>query len=94
MPIPFRAFVIVVAIALPCGLGGCGTVNDRITPGIVDAIPHWAGGLPADVPPRPGTPQYDEFMRERERKRLEPAPPKEEAAKAAPQSASGLDAVH
>jgi hypothetical protein len=94
MPISIRHFVIVLAVALPCGLGGCGTINDKITPGIVDAIPQWAGGLPPDVPPRPGTPQYDAFMREREQKRLEPAPPKEDAAKTPTQAVSGLDAVH
>jgi len=37
--------------------------------------------LPADAPPRPGTAKYDEFMKERERKRLEPAPAKDDAAK-------------
>jgi hypothetical protein len=44
-----------------------------------DAIPAWAGGLPADAPPRPGTAKYDEFMRERERKRLEPAAQRDDA---------------
>src|SRR3954451_12010538 len=34
--------------------------------------PAWAGGLPADAPPRPGTAKYDEYMQERERKRLMP----------------------
>jgi hypothetical protein len=38
-----------------------------------DYIPQWAGGLPADAPPRPGSPQYDAYMKERERKRLMPA---------------------
>ena len=38
-----------------------------------DVIPQWAGGMPADAPPRPGTAKYDEFMQERERKRLLPA---------------------
>jgi hypothetical protein len=38
-----------------------------------DVIPQWAGGLPADAPPRPGTPRYDEFMKERERRRQLPA---------------------
>jgi hypothetical protein len=33
-------------------------------------------------------------MREREQKRLEPAPPKEDAAKTPTQAVSGLDAVH
>ena len=31
------------------------------------------GGLPADAPPRPGTARYDEFMKERERRRQMPA---------------------
>lgn len=44
-----------------------------------DHIPQWLGGLPADAPPRPGTVKYDEFMQERERKRLEPAPTKDDA---------------
>ena len=38
-----------------------------------DYIPQWAGGLPPDAPPRPGTAQYDEYMKERERNRLTPA---------------------
>jgi len=38
-----------------------------------DLIPQWAGGLPADAPPRPGTAKYDAYMAERERQRLMPA---------------------
>ncbi|CCE00786.1 conserved hypothetical protein [Bradyrhizobium sp. STM 3809] len=38
-----------------------------------DLMPHWAGGLPADAPPRPGTPEYARFMQERERQRQLPA---------------------
>lgn len=67
-------------------LGGCGAINEKLAAGMSDAIPQWAGGLPADAPPRPGSEKYDEFMRERERTRLEPAPPKEDAAKAGPSS--------
>ena len=55
------------------GLGGCSSVNSYLAAGISDHVPQWAGGMPADAPPRPGTPAYDEFMRERERQRLEPA---------------------
>jgi hypothetical protein len=29
---------------------------------VADHWPHWAGGMPADVPPRPGTPGYAEFI--------------------------------
>jgi hypothetical protein len=54
-------------------LGGCGTINEKLSAGMGDYIPQWAGGLPADAPPRPGTAQYEEYMKERERKRLMPA---------------------
>jgi hypothetical protein len=37
-----------------------------------DVMPVWAGGLPADAPPRPGTAKFDEMMRQRERERLMP----------------------
>jgi hypothetical protein len=92
MPISTRHLAVLLAVALPaCGLSGCGTINEKLAAGISDAIPAWAGGLPADAPPRPGTAKYDEFMRERERKRLEAAPAKEEAGQSSP---SGLSAVH
>ena len=29
---------------------------------VSDHWPRWAGGMPDDVPPRPGTPGYDEFI--------------------------------
>ena len=91
MPISNRHLAIVLAAALlPFGLGGCGTINERLSAGVSDAIPQWAGGVPADTPPRPGTAKYDEFMRERERKRLEPAVPKDGAAT----SNASLDPVH
>jgi hypothetical protein len=74
-------------------LGGCASVNEKLAAGVGDTLPHWAGGLPPDVPPRRGTPQYEEYMKERERKRLEPAA---NANAAAPASGSpqGLDPVH
>jgi hypothetical protein len=31
---------------------------------IGDHLPEWAGGLPADVPPRRGTPGFDTYMRQ------------------------------
>src|SRR5438445_13568425 len=74
MRIRARHIVTILAVALAgCALSGCGTINEKLAAGISDAIPAWAGGMPADAPPRPGTAQYDEFMRERERKRLMPA---------------------
>ncbi len=75
----FRQFLLLMKFAvLACGLAGCGTINERIAAGVSDAVPAWAGGLPVDAPPRPGTAKYDEFMRERERKRLLPASERDE----------------
>ncbi|MGA8902745.1 hypothetical protein [Bradyrhizobium sp.] len=75
-------------------LGGCSSINEKMGPAVADTLPAWAGGLPKDVPPRKGTPEYDAYMREQERKRLEPAPANANAS--APQSASpqSLDPVH
>jgi hypothetical protein len=86
-----RISTLIVLAALACGLGSCGTVNGYLANSMGEYIPHWAGGLPPDAPPRPGTAKYDEFVKERERRRLEPAAPKEPAEKP---SSSELDAVH
>jgi len=73
------------AAAALCGLAGCGTVNSALTTGMADYMPQWAGGLPADAPPRPGTARYDAYVKEQERLRAMPAEEREklEAAKAA-----------
>ncbi|WP_420831340.1 hypothetical protein [Bradyrhizobium acaciae] len=74
MPIFPRPIPVLTALALAaCALGGCSSVNQKLSAGMADTIPAWAGGLPADAPPRAGTPEYDKFMQERERKRLMPA---------------------
>jgi len=75
-----RHLVIALAVTLAsCGLGGCGSINEKLAAGMSGAIPQWAGGMPADAPPRPGTAKYDEFMQERERKRLQPAAERDDA---------------
>ncbi|QPF93914.1 hypothetical protein [Bradyrhizobium commune] len=94
MPLRFRSLLTLLAFAAV--LSGCGTVNERLSSGMGEYIPQWAGGLPADAPPRPGTPQYDAYMKERERKRLMPAADREkeeQAQKGATGSTSG-EAVH
>jgi hypothetical protein len=92
MPNSARLLATQLALALTgCALGGCGTVNEKLSAGAADLIPTWAGGLPADAPPRPGTAKYDEFMQERERKRLMPAAERGDDNKPAPTS---QDAVH
>jgi hypothetical protein len=88
---PFRIPALIALALVACGMSGCAGINEKLTNGLADVVPQWAGGLPADAPPRPGTAKYDEFMKERERKRLEPAPPKDETGQP---SSSGLDAVH
>jgi hypothetical protein len=75
MSVRARHNITIAALALAAmTLGGCSSINERLGPAIGEAIPQWAGGLPKDVPPRKGTPEYDAYMQERERKRLEPAP--------------------
>jgi hypothetical protein len=82
-----RHTVTIAALALAAlALGACSSINERMAPVIGDNLPQWAGGLPKDVPPRRGTPEYDAYMQEQERKRLEPAPPAN--ANAAAQGAS------
>ena len=77
LPMPVRARHITTIAALAFAgmvVCGCASINEKIGPTIGDTLPAWAGGLPRDVPPRKGTPEYDAFMKEQERKRLEPAP--------------------
>ena len=88
-----RHIVTIAALALVGAvLGGCSSVNENIGPVIGDTLPQWAGGEPKDIPPRRGTPEYDAYMKEQERKRLEPAPANANAS--APASTSGLNPVH
>jgi hypothetical protein len=98
MSVHIRHIVTITALALAGAmlggfLGGCSSINERVGPAVADTLPAWAGGLPKDAPPRKGTPEYDAYMREQERKRLEPAAPANANA-AAPASSSTLDPVH
>jgi hypothetical protein len=92
MPINRPRLATVLAVALLAwGLSACGSINEKLAAGMGDHIPQWLGGLPADAPPRPGTAKYDEFMRNRERKRVEPAPAKDESGNS---NAQSLDPIH
>ncbi len=94
MPIRIRHTPFMIALVVAASaLSGCGTINAKLSAGTADIFPAWAGGLPADAPPRPGTLKYDEFMKERERKRLMPASERGDDAKPASTSTS-QDAVH
>jgi hypothetical protein len=57
---------LISAVVLVCSaglLGSCGGATESGVSGYVaDHWPHWAGGMPADAPPRPGAPGYDEVI--------------------------------
>jgi hypothetical protein len=89
-PTSLRLAVLSALALLTLSLSACGTINEKLADGIADYVPQWAGGLPADAPPRPGTAKYDEFMRERERKRVEPAAPKNDGGEVRSSSTGAL----
>jgi hypothetical protein len=47
-----------VGLGLALALGACSSTSGYVS----DHWPHWAGGMPEGVPPRPGAPGYDEFI--------------------------------
>jgi hypothetical protein len=90
MLVRLRHIATIAAFALAgVVLGGCSSINERLGPVVGDTLPHWAGGLPKDAPPRKGSPEYDAYIKEQERKRLEPAPANANAA-----APAQLDPVH
>jgi hypothetical protein len=48
----------VIALCLALGLGACSPFSGYVA----DNWPHWAGGEPTGLPPRPGTPGYPEYI--------------------------------
>ena len=93
MAISSRHLAAVLAVALlACGLSACAAINEKLADGFADYIPQWAGGLPADAPPRPGTAKYEEFRKEQERKRLEAAAPEKDDASGS--KTTSLEPVH
>ena len=53
-----RLTVMVVAAGVSLGLASCSNVSNYVS----DSYPHWAGGEPRNLPPRPGAPGYDDFI--------------------------------
>jgi hypothetical protein len=95
MQVSARHIAPILALALAgLVLGGCGTINEKLAAGAGDFIPRWAGGLPPDAPPRRGTPQYDEYMKAQEAKRMQSAANANAAAPAPATPAASLDPVH
>lgn len=103
-PSPMTARLCHIAIwlataLLAATLSGCGTINEKASAALGDYVPQWAGGEPADAPPRPGTAKYEEYQKERERLRQMPADQRPGAQQPQQQQAtkpdqSGLDPVH
>jgi hypothetical protein len=56
---------------------------------VADHWPHWAGGMPADAPPRPGAAGYEEFIAHGQSK----PEPKQEPAAAAAAAQSGAQSA-
>jgi hypothetical protein len=70
-----RLSVALMGLGLGLSLGSCGPVAGFTA----DHWPHWAGGLPAGTPPRPGTPGYADYVAHRQ---ADTEPPKPAAANA------------
>jgi hypothetical protein len=69
-----------------------GTVLASCSGGVVgDYLPQWAGGRPKDLPPRPGTPEYDAFRQKldaeaaRDKRKDSPASKADAEKKSSPQ---------
>ena len=53
-----RRLALTALLGVCLALGGCSSFAGFVS----DTWPTWAGGMPKDVPPRPGAPGYEEFI--------------------------------
>ena len=65
-----RSLAPMLVLCLGLGLGSCTSFAGIVS----DHWPHWAGGMPEGIPPRPGTPGYDDYVAHRQAE-TEPAKP-------------------
>ena len=72
----FSALLVIAGLAL----ASCSSVSNFTS----DHWPTWAGGMPKDVPPRPGSPGYDEFLVHQQGKDVAPQVEQKDNASAAP----------
>jgi hypothetical protein len=72
MIINYSSISMIVSAALL--LSGCGAINSSLSTTMADNIPHWAGGLPPDMPPRPSDPKYDDYLAKLQGKAVIEAP--------------------
>jgi len=78
-----RFSALTAALVLFLALADCSSFSNTVT----DNWPTWAGGMPKDVPPRPGAPGYEEFIAHQQSRATTPIP-SSEAAAATPGSAT------
>lgn len=81
-----RPILTLAALCLGLILGAC---SSQFAGSVADHWPHWAGGEPAGVPPRPGSPGYQDYIAHRQAEGALPAP----AAPAASASAVAAPAA-
>jgi hypothetical protein len=55
------ANLIALLVVASTVLGSCSEASN-----MANYMPAWAGGIPKDAPPRPGTPEYDAFRQKLE----------------------------
>jgi hypothetical protein len=53
-----RLRLVLIVLGLGVALGSCSGIAGFTS----DAWPHWAGGEPNGMPPRPGSPGYSEYI--------------------------------
>jgi hypothetical protein len=78
-----------LACLLAATLCGCASTRSVVSAKMADIIPEWAGGLPADAPPRPGEPGYEKYMQDLN---AQLAAPKGDQAKEGKSAADGKTA--
>jgi hypothetical protein len=59
--LPERLIAAAIVLGSGLALASCGGPS-QFSDYVADHWPHWAGGLPPDVPPRPGAPGYEDFV--------------------------------
>jgi hypothetical protein len=77
---------IALIIAAANLLSACGAINSSLSETVTDSIPHWAGGLPPGVPPRPDDPKYAEYLEKLQAKAVVAAPKADVDAEIKPHS--------
>ncbi len=75
-----RLFALTMLFCACPALGACSSLSGYVA----DSWPTWAGGMPKDVPPRPGAPGYNEFIAHQGNEAPAPAAAGPDAAAPAP----------